>query len=135
MLILAQPVKHQGYKIEIDLAAYEKICRVLATFEDDPTFYPKDTEREPGWNDTQDRPKHQILKIECAWEWRGRVLKCLRCKDDLYPWEIPWRRRYMSLSERYAFWGWRNKGRQDEHTAGAIKKVWNLMERAGVYWE
>jgi hypothetical protein len=107
----------------------------LAIFLDDLEFYPKSADMGPEFNPSHDPQKVKTLKIESAWEWRSRVLACLRCQDELYDWETPRRGSYPSESERDAFYMYFQAGRWNQQAGWAIVKINRLMEEKGVYWE
>ncbi len=110
---------------------YERICRVLGFYFGDPFFVPK---RETVPPDDQKEKVHvKIYRVDSCVDWRCRVWKALRTQNEIYLWEGPWRRRYMTEHERFKFWVlyWESKGSADE----AMKKIDRNFERWGVYWE
>ncbi len=107
----------------------------MSIFFDDVEFYPRAVDLGPEFNPTRDRQKVKALRIESAWEWRSRVLASLRCQDELYAWERPWRGSYPSKGEKYAFYVYYQTGWWTKQAGWAIVKINRLMERKGVYWE
>lgn len=116
------------------LITYERICRVLKIFLEDTAFFPKFQDMEE-LNPTGSPMKRKIHKIESAWDWRNRVLSALRTQDELYGWEILWRKRYLTNQERFAFYKFYFDGAWHPEMKKAVKKIDRLFERARVYWE
>ena len=115
-------------------ASYLRICQVLSIFTSDPTFFPRFQDMEE-LNPTRDPVKRRLHRIEAAWDWRDRVLGCLRCQDQLCGWEWPWRRRYCTPFESHAFWHFYFTGAELPELGRAVVKLEKSMERKGVFWE
>jgi hypothetical protein len=114
--------------------ALTRINTVLEIFFSDPCFFPKYQDME-DLNPTHDPIKRKMHKIESAWDWRNRVIKCFRTQDKLYPSDWPRESLYMAHNESCAFWGLYLKGKWNDRAKIAIGKIDKLMEHWGVYWE
>ncbi len=115
-------------------AAYSRICNVLSIFLSDPTFFPRGQDME-DLNPTRDPQKRKMHKIESAWDWRNRVLSCLRCQDQLYRWEWVWRRRYWTALEAHSFWHFYFNGAELPQLGRGVMKLERNMERHNIFWE
>lgn len=103
--------------------------KVLDVYDDDTGYVPQPSEDDPP---SEEVDRQRLTRGESMAQWRVKVGKCLRIKDQLYPHEIPWRRRYMTFGESRMFWRWRNDGVRSQEGYRAVRKVFYLMERAGV---
>lgn len=113
---------------------YERVSKVLQIFIDDPCFFPRQQDLEE-LNPTHDPVKRKIHKIESAWEWRNKVINAMRTSSELYLWEVPYSRRYLSRQERYFFFRYWIENEWCEECGRAITKIHRNFEKNGIYWD
>ena len=107
----------------------EAISRILNIFKDDSGFVPQ-YEIKTEDNPTHDPLKGKILRIELAWDFRDKVIKCFRQQDDLFFWEAPWKRRYLTKYEHTAFLEYWCFNREKWGLNQAIDKIYGNMAKA-----
>ena len=113
---------------------FSRVAKVLKIFTEEPTFFPRQQDMEE-LNPTRDPQKRRIHRIESCWDWRNRVIKSMRTTTELYLWEMPYWRRYLTAQERYFFFRYWNDDEWCEECGKAIIKLDKNFVRLGVYWE